>query len=409
MSDTHKRPATQPKDGRSSSRKFSGIFVVGLAVVAAAVGFVVGTRSDQVIAVMTGQMNLAVAQDTIDLSDVQQTYRVLKSKYNGSLKEEELAQFASKGLVEATGDPYTEYYTEEEAKKLEADLSGNIGGGIGAELGLRNGRVTVVRPLKDSPAQKAGLQAGDVILAVNETSAQNRTVDEVVQVVRGEVGSTVKLLVERGSERKEISIERKEIIAPDVETRIEGKVGIIKLSRFDRESAAKVRAGAQDMKRQGVESVVLDLRGNGGGYLQSGVDIASVWLNDKVVVKEKGATHTAREERSGSSPLLEGVPTVVLIDAGSASASEIVAGALRDHGAATLIGEKSYGKGSVQEMVTLTNGDLLKVTIANWYTPSGKSITKEGIVPDQKIELTSDDINNDRDPQLEAALQRLSK
>lgn len=399
----------QPANSVATKKRFGGLFVVSAVVVAAGVGFVVGTRSDEMVAVMTGQMNLSVAKDTIDLSDVQQTYRILKSKYNGPLDENQLAQFASKGLVEATGDSYTEYYTADEAKKLQDDLSGNIGGGIGAELGLRNGKVTVVRPMQNSPARDAGIQAGDVVIAVNDMPALNKTVDDVVKDVRGEVGSTIKLLVERGAERKEVSIKRKEIIAPDVETSIEGKVGIIKLSRFDRESASKVRAAAQDMKRQGIEGVVLDMRGNGGGYLQAGVDIASVWLNNKVVVKEKGRANQDREERSGTSPLLEGVPTVVLLDAGSASASEIVAGALHDHKAATIVGEKSYGKGSVQEMVTLANGDLLKVTIANWYTPAGKSITKEGIQPDTKIELSSDDINNSRDPQLDAALAQLRK
>lgn len=408
MSDNQQRQKTHPTESRVKKR-FSGIFL-GCAVVASGlIGFVVGTRSDELLAVMTGQMNLSVAQDTINLSDVQQTYRVLKSKFNGDLSNDALVQHASKGLVDATGDPYTEYYTADEAKKLRDDLSGNIGGGIGAELGLRNGKVTVIRPLKDSPAQKAGVQAGDVFLAINETSVQGKTVDDVVKVVRGEVGSTVKLLVERGAERNEISVERKEIIAPDVESSVQDGIGIIKLSRFDMESATKVRAAAQDMKRQGVTGVVLDLRGNGGGYLQAGVDIAGVWLKDKVVVSEKGSTDSKREERSGSNVVLEGVPTVVLIDAGSASASEIVAGALRDHKAATIMGEKSYGKGSVQEMVDLANGDLLKVTIANWYTPAGKSITKEGIKPDEQVELTSEDINKNLDPQLDAARAKLAK
>lgn len=396
-------------DQARSKKRFSGIFLACVAAVAGVVGFVAGTRSDEIVAVMSSQVNISVAQDRLDLTDVQQTYRTLKSKYNGELDAQKLVQYASKGLVEATGDDYTQYYTADEAKKLRDDLSGNIGGGIGAELGLRNGRVTVIRPLKGTPAEEAGVQAGDVFLAVNDEVVQGRTVDDVVKVVRGEVGSTVKLLLERGAEHKEISVKREEIVAPDVEIDIQDNVGVIKLARFDIESAGKVRAAAQDMKRQGVAGVVLDLRGNGGGYLQAGVDVAGVWLNDKVVVAEKGSTEKTREERSGRSAILEGMPTVVLIDAGSASASEIVAGALRDHKAATVMGEKSYGKGSVQEMVDLINGDMLKVTIANWYTPEGKSISKEGIKPDEKVELTSDDINNNRDPQLDAALGKLTK
>ena len=180
------------------------------------------------------------------------------------------------------------------------------------------------------------------------------------------------------------------------------------MSRFDKDTGSKVRAVAEDMKRQSVKGVVLDLRGNPGGYLDAGVDVASVWLNGKLVVTQR-YTNKADELKAKNKPILEGVPTVVLIDAGSASASEIVAGALRDHKAATLIGEKSYGKGSVQELRQLPNGDELKVTIAKWYTPAGKNISKDGIHPDEEVKLTHDDVNANKDPQLEAALRKLIK
>lgn len=392
---------------RHQKKKFTGLFVASAVIATAVIAFVAGTRSNEIVAVMLSQMNIASVQEKLDLDEVQQTYRVLKTKYNGSLNQDKLVQYASKGLVSATGDPYTEYYTAKEAKEMQDELSGNIGGGIGAELGSRNGRVTVIRPLDNSPAKEAGVQAGDVFLAVNEEIVKDKTLDEVVTLVRGEVGSTVKLLLERGAERKELSVKREEIVAPDVESEKRGDIGVITLSRFGTESALKVRSAAEELKKQGVKGVVLDLRGNGGGYLQSGVDVAGVWLNDKIVVKEKSVNGN-REERTTNDALLANMPTVVLINAGSASASEIVAGALRDHNAATILGEKSYGKGSVQELVDLTNGDMLKVTIAKWYTPSGKSITKEGIAPDEKIELTSDDVNANRDPQLKAAIDKLS-
>lgn len=408
MSDPKKRHGAQSASGRSN-RQFSGLFVLFAVISMSVIGFVAGTRSDEIVGVMKSQMNIATAGETLDLKEVQQTYRVLKSKYNGELDESKLAQFASKGMIEAAGDPYTEYYTAKEAQKVQDELSGSIGGGIGAELGLRNGRVTVIRPLKDSPAEAAGVQAGDVFVAVNDKIVQDKTVEDVVQVVRGEVGSTVKLLLERGAERKEISVKRAAIVAPDVESEKRGDVGVITLSRFGTDSAIKMRAAAEELKKQGVKGIVLDLRGNGGGYLQAGVDVAGIWLNDKVVVKEKGSNERDREERTGNDALLEGMPTVVLINAGSASASEIVAGALSYHKAATIMGEKSYGKGSVQELVDLANGDMLKVTIANWYTPSDKSISKEGIKPDKEVKLTSDDVNADRDPQLDAAMRKLAK
>lgn len=295
------------------------------------------------------------------------------------------------------------------ARALEKDLDGTIGGGIGAELGMRNNKPTVVRPLKDSPAEKAGLKAGDIILAVNNKATANMSIEDIVRMVRGEVGTTAKITIRRGSERMDISVKREEITSPDIETQIKNEIGIIKLSRFGTDSAAKVRATAEDMKHQNVKGVILDLRGNGGGYLQTGIDVAGVWLNDKDVVSEKGKSNNPKTLKSGKQAILNGMPTVVLIDSSSASASEIVAGALKDHQAATLIGEKSFGKGSVQEMIDLPKGDMLKVTVANWYTPKGKNISKEGIEPDKKVELSPDDINNNRDPQLDAAVDYLQK
>lgn len=393
---------------QSNKRQFSGMFVM-LAVACALVGgFMIGSGGKNVVAAIAAQLGVKSGPfASVDLADTQDVYRALKAKYNGDIDEATLAQFASKGIVAATGDPYTEYYTPKEAEELEKELTGSIGGGIGAEMGMRNGKVTIIRPIKDTPAAQAGVQSGDVVLAVNDESVGSATVDEVVRKIRGEIGTTVKLTLQRGTERKEISVKRAEIVSPDVETEYKDGVGIIKLSRFGSDSGAKVRAAAQQFKRQNVKGIVLDLRGNGGGYLQTGVEVAGVWLHDKPVVSEKGKHSHNKTLTSGTQALLAGVPTVVLIDAGSASASEIVAGALKDHKAATLIGEKSYGKGSVQEIIDLPKGDILKVTIANWYTPHGKSISKEGILPDKAVELTHDDVNNNRDPQLAAALAHL--
>ena len=395
---------------QKQNRRFNSTFVIAAVLIAAVIGFIGGTRSGELMTMGAAYFGITTPASvgSLDLGPVQETYRQLKESYNGKLDETKLVQYASKGLVEATDDPYTQYFTAEEAKELNNDLSGKIGGGIGAELGNRNSKITVVRPLKGQPAEAAGVQAGDVILAVNGTSTANKTVEEVVKQVRGEVDTTVKLTLQRGIDTKEVSVKRAEITAPDVESSTKDGIGLIEVSRFDKDTGSKVRAVAEDMKRQSVKGVVLDLRGNPGGYLDAGVDVASVWLNGKLVVTQR-YTNKADELKAKNKPILEGVPTVVLIDAGSASASEIVAGALRDHKAATLIGEKSYGKGSVQELRQLPNGDELKVTIAKWYTPAGKNISKDGIHPDEEVKLTHDDVNANKDPQLEAALRKLIK
>ena len=395
------------KSAQATKRTYSGAFVGFGVVVALAVGFVAGTRGPELLAFIGPQLGLNVSTETLDLASTQEAYRVLKHKFNGDLDESTLSQFASKGLVQGTEDPYTQYFTAEEAAKMQDELEGKIGGGIGAELGMRNDKVTVVRPLKESPAAKAGVEAGDVFLGVNNIDVSGRTLDDIVQMVRGEVGTSVELVMQRGSSPKTFTITREEVVAQDVETSVSDGIGVIKLTRFGSDSAPKVRAAAEDMKRQGVKGVVLDLRGNGGGYLQAGVDVASIWLDDKLVVSEKSKHAKDIELRSASQPILGDTPTVILINAGSASASEIVAGALEEHDKAVLIGEKTFGKGSVQEMIPLSNGDLLKVTSAAWYTPKGVSISEKGIEPQQSIELTSDDINNDRDPQLDAALKHL--
>lgn len=408
--------SSKPAGGASASRptgqkstRFSAMFVIAAVTVSLVVGFAAGTRGAEILTVVGAPFGVEVSTKTLDLSSLQETYRKLDARFDGKLSESELIEHANKGMVQATGDEYTQYFTAEEARKLRDDLSGNIGGGIGAEIGLRDAQPTIIRPLKNSPAAAAGLKAGDTVLAVNDTSVQGESVDEVVQKIRGEIGTTVKLAVERDNEVQEISITREEIVSPDVETEVVDNVGVITVSRFDRETASRVRAAADDFVRQDVRGVVLDLRGNGGGYLEAGIDVASVWLNDKVVVSERRGDRVIDEKRSAKNPVLHDTPTVVLINAGSASASEIVAGALHDHGKATLVGEKSYGKGSVQELVSLSNGAELKVTIAKWYTPKGKNITQQGIAPDKEVELTREDIEADRDPQRNAAIEQLKQ
>lgn len=393
--------ATKLSQGTKSGISKPTVFA--LVAVALIVGFIGGTRGQELLGSIAPMLGIKVATGSIDLSSVENTYRNLKAEYNGTLDTNKLIEGASKGLVAAAGDPYTVYMDPEEAKKFQNDLSGTIGGGIGAELGKRNDQITVIRPIANTPSSKANVKAGDIILAVNDESTKDWTVDRAVTAIRGKEGTTVKLTLQRnGGAVEDVTLTREIITTPSVISKVEGKTGILTVSRFDNDTASTARKAAQGFIDQGVTSVIVDLRGNGGGYLEAAREMAGIWLNDKVVVKEQQGAAVS-ELRSGKTPLLEGVPTIVLVNGGTASASEILAGALQDYGAARLVGEKTFGKGTVQKPIDINNGALLKVTIAKWLTPKGKSISEQGITPDITVGLTQDDINQFRDPQLDKA------
>lgn len=397
---------TDKTDTKWSFAPSTFVLIVGLAVI---VGYAGGTRNDQIVGLVAPAFGFKVATGTLDLSSVQSTYRALKANFDGTLDNTALINGASRGLVAAADDTYTVYMDRKEAEEFNKDLTGNIGGGIGAEIGSRGSKPTVLRALDGSPAQKAGLQAGDVIVAVNDESASGWSVSDTVNKIRGDIGTTVKVTVLRGTESKDFTITREQITSPSVDSTVVDGIGIMTMRRFDDTTTDLARKAAQDFKNQNVKGVILDLRGNGGGLLTAAQDVSGLWLRDKVVVSERTNGKVTDELRSGSNPVLEGVPTVVLTNGGSASASEIVAGALQDNGAATLIGEKTFGKGSVQKLIDLQDGSVLKVTVARWYTPNGKNINKEGISPDKKVELTADDANAGRDPQMDAAKAYLKK
>lgn len=374
----------------------------------AVLGYFAGTRNDQIINAVAPVLGLKVETGTLDLNSVQDTYRKLKLNFDGDLNVQNLINGASRGLVAATGDDYTVYLDKKEAEDFNKDMNGNIGGGIGAEIGSRNQRPTVLRTLPDTPAQKSGLLAGDAIVAVNDQSTSGWSVNDTVNKIRGEEGTTVKISVTRGTDLKEFTITRTKITSPSVELKYEGDIGILTMRRFDDTTVELSRRYAQEMKTKDVKGVILDLRGNGGGLLSAAQDVSGIWLEDRVVVSERGRGTKIQELRSGRNTLLAGIPTAVLVNGSSASASEIVAGALKDYNVATLIGEKTFGKGSVQQLINLDSGAVLRVTIAKWYTPNGKNIKKDGIEPNKKVTLSADDINAGRDPQLDAALTLLN-
>lgn len=385
------------------------VFFLTIAVVAI-LGFALGTRQNEVYSVVGSVFGVKISTDTIDTSSLQTTFRKLQENYDGKLDLPKLIEGANRGLVKAVGDDYTVFMTGEEADQFDKDLSGNIGGGVGAEIGVRNDQPTILRVLADTPAEKAGLMPADVIIQVNDKETTGWNAGEVAEAIRGDIGTTVKIVVVRdGKDREEFTITRAEITSPSVESEVKDGIGTLTISRFDSETSGLAKAAAKKLKQQNVKGIVVDLRGNGGGYLAAAQDVAGLWLNNEVIVSERRGDTVLEELKSTENPILAGIPTAVLVNESSASASEIVAGALQDYGAAQLIGKRTFGKGTVQKLVSIDNGAQLKVTIARWYTPKGRNITKEGIEPNQKVELTPEDANAGKDPQMDAARVFVSK
>jgi carboxyl-terminal processing protease len=383
------------------------VFFLTIGIVAV-VSFIAGTRGNEILGVVAPALGFKVETGTLDLASVQKTYQELEANYDGTLDKSKLVDGASRGLVAAAGDQYTVFMDQKEASEFNNDLSGNIGGGVGAEIALRNDVPTIIRILPGNPAEKAGLLAGDIIISVNDEATTGWTATKTAEKIRGQVDTTVKIKVVRSAEEKTFTVTRATVSNPSVQASVENGIGTLTISRFDNETSDLARKAAQSFKQQNVRGVILDVRGNGGGYLTAAQDVAGLWLDNKTVVTERTNGKVVDELKSGGNPVLAGIPTVVLVNGSSASASEIVAGALQDNKAATLIGEKTFGKGTVQKVIDLGAGTILKVTIARWYTPNGKNITKEGISPDQAVELKAEDANAGRDPQLDAAKKQLN-
>lgn len=339
-----------------------------------------------------------------DLSDV---YDVLENNFDGDLDAAKLREGAKAGLVAAAGDPYTVYLTPEAAKRLQDDLSGTVSG-IGAEVGIRNQKLVIISPVADSPAAKAGLRPSDQIVLINDEDPSGLSLDQAVSKIRGEKGTEVRLTLIRGNAAPfEVKIVRDIITVASVKWSLkEGNVGYIQLTRFGEDTGSLVSQAADDLKAKGAKSFIIDMRNNSGGYLNAAVQVSSEFLDGgQLVVEERRKGEGAEKLVSTGSGKLKGFKTVVLINEGSASASEIVAGALRDNGIATIVGQKSFGKGSVQEIKNLGGGAQLKVTVAKWYTPNGTNINKDGIKPDTEVKLEQADYDASRDPQLDKALE----
>ena len=348
-------------------------------------GFVGGSRIDDIRNLIAPVFGLKKVEK-IDFSNVEKTYQALVSNYDGEIDKQKIIEGASKGLVEAAGDKYTEYMTSKEAEEFNKSLSGDVGTGVGIELAKDGDIVKVVRVLPKNPAASAGILAGDIISKVNDEDVLKKSTSEVSKKIRGDSGTTVKITVIRGEERKDFSVTRAKIENPSVELSKNDGIATLSIYRFDSETGALAKKYAEEIKNEGISKVILDLRGNGGGYVQAAKTVASLWLEkNALIVSEKTGSKIVEEIRATGENPLKGIKTVILLDNSSASASEIVAGALKEHKAAQIVGEKSYGKGSVQTTIDMPDGALLKVTIAKWFTPSGKNISNNGISPDIEI------------------------
>ncbi|MFP4616951.1 MAG: S41 family peptidase [Candidatus Paceibacterota bacterium] len=395
---------------------FISILVIILMTGAFFAGVATGSDlNDQSAADVSGLKNKVEDKpENVDFSVFWETWKALEANHikGSEVSTQERVWEAAKGLTRAYDDPNTVFMPPKESEKFESDISGQFEG-VGMEVGERDEAITVVAPLQGTPAEEAGVESGDKIIEIDGESTKGITVEEAVDLIRGEKGTEVELSILREGEDEplEISIVRGVIDIPTIETELrEDGVFVIRLFNFAGQSVSKFGEAIREFNNSGSDKLIVDLRNNPGGYLQASVEVASYFLKEgEVVLREKFSDD--REEKvyrsKGYRPSISDPDMVILINGGSASASEIVAGALSDHGIATTIGSQTFGKGSVQEVMEIGSDTSLKVTIAEWLTPEGHSFEGEGIEPDIEVELTEEEYQEGVDPQFDKALESL--
>ncbi len=345
--------------------------------------------------------------NVLNYSTVNQEYRALIDNYDGKLSSTQLLNGIKHGLANAVGDPYTEYFTAKEAKQFNSELNNSFSG-IGAELSANSQKeIIIMAPLKGSPASKAGLQPNDIIADINGNSTAGMTVTQAADKIRGKAGTKVTLTIIHNKKQYDVVITRATITVPSVSYKIlSGNIGYISIITFANDTANLIQKAANSMVSHHVKGIILDLRDNPGGLVSAAVAVSSEWLRPgQEVMQERRGNTVLQTYTATGGDILHGIPTVVLVDGGSASASEITAGALHDHHDAYLIGTKTFGKGIVQQLINLNDGSVLKVTIASWYRPDGKNIEHKGIIPDEVVKLGN---NATTDTQLQAAEKYLA-
>lgn len=398
--------------------KKSVIIALGIGIIITATlggSFYIGyTRGLAVPKVVSLDLKNIDATSTVDFNIFWQAWSIIKdSALDGeSVDNKDLVYGAIRGLVDSLGDPHSVFMTPDNAKKFQDDISGSFGG-VGMEIGKKDGQIVVIAPLKDTPADRAGIMANDKILKIDETETASLNVDQAVKLIRGTIGTEVKLLMFRDTwdKARELVIKRADIQMPTLTFEIkDSNLAYIQLNTFNEKAPRLFFDAVQKARAVNAKGIILDLRDNPGGYLEVAVNLAGYFMDSgKVVVSERYRTGEEDKFRSAGNGELKDLPVIVLINGGSASASEILAGALRDIIKAKLVGEKTYGKGTVQTLQSLSDGSSIKITVANWVLPNGTIIEKNGLLPDIEIKLSEDDIKNQKDPQLDKAIEELKK
>ncbi|MEX1064031.1 MAG: S41 family peptidase [Candidatus Paceibacterota bacterium] len=380
-------------------------------IIALAVGFIggfyfKGTRIET--PVLRELINRDASQPSeVDFSTFWDVWNLLHTKYvdKANLDTQALVYGAIDGLVKTVGDPYTVFLQPKESEEFTQQINGSFSG-VGIEIGLRDNVLTVIAPIKDTPAAKAGLLAGDKIVKIDDKSTEGMKLEEAVQLIRGKKGSKIVLTIARKeAENKDVSIIRDDIKIPAVAWElIDDNTARLEVFVFNKNVDSEFRKAADEIAKSNADRIILDLRNNPGGLLDSAINLASYFLDpDLPVTIERFGDGAENIFRTRSNGQLKDYPLIVLVNKGSASASEILAGALKDNRGVTIVGETSFGKGSVQEIAELARKASLKITIAKWLTPNGTSINDNGIEPDVLVEVTEEDIKNEKDPQLDKA------
>lgn len=417
-----------PIQFRTMSRSLRIFSAVMLPLIMLALGWQLGARSEQqrlagerdriaeLFSGATGSGKTVVSdpEKEVDITLLWSVWRLLDRNYiePDQLKVNTMVFGAVSGMVSAVGDPYTLFMTPTDSKQFQDALSGTLEG-IGAQLEMQNGEVIVVAPLKGSPAERAGILPRDIIIKVGDKDVANMKLEEVVGMIRGKKGTTVSITVVHDKARQPttVTVTRDAIHVPSVESKViktthSGSVAYVSLNQFGNDSIAELRKALSDMPLKDVKGVVLDLRFNGGGYLEGAVELVSMFVDEgKVVsVSRRGGT-TEEHFVKGGMLVPATLPVAVIINGGSASASEITAGALQDHKRAKIVGTQSFGKGTVQEVIDLPGGSSLRVTIARWLTPGGHDLGKKGVTPDFLVDRTVEQFTAGKDPQLDTAVE----
>jgi len=384
------------------------VFFAGIAI-----GATCSSNFGTTTSIETTLRKIAGVTSRTNLDIFAQTWNLIESKYvKRPVDASTLVQGATEGLVQSLGDPYSYYLSPADAQIFNEELNGKFDG-IGAELGQKDGKIVVIAPLSGTPAEKEGLRARDVIQKIDGSSTEGMTLDAAVQRIRGPEGTTVTLTIARSTEPdKDVTLTRSRIVLKSVnlayQTARDATIAIITISSFTHTTGNEFDQAVHDITLRQPHGIVIDVRNNSGGYLDAAVYVAATFIEQGPIVIEDFGNGKRNTTNADGSATLSQYPVTVLINGGTASAAEILAGALEDRIAAVTIGEKSFGKGSVQELETLDDGSTLKLTVAHWLTANGRSIDGAGLTPTLAIPLTESDVTSQNDPQLQAAMDELT-